>query len=168
MHSHHGNADCERGFSENKHAVENQSSLSITSISSLRQTKTYMKRYSEDPTKVPLTKELLRAVENSYRRYRQRIDKEEASRSLKRRHDEGEVSETKKLTDEKSGLKCRLPSLKALLLSAQELISKGVAVKDMDKVGSGRLLLSDVNSKLPKVLERIEEIDSALQTVKKR
>ncbi|KAG0433834.1 hypothetical protein HPB47_019549, partial [Ixodes persulcatus] len=45
----------------------------------------------------------------------------------------GEVSETKKLTDEKSGLKCRLPSLKALLLSAQELISKGVAVKDMDK-----------------------------------
>ncbi|CAN8028260.1 unnamed protein product [Ixodes persulcatus] len=166
----HGNADCERGFSENKHAVENRSSLPITSISSLRQTKTYMKRYSEDPTNLPLTKELLRGVENSYMRYRQRIDKEEASRSLKRRHAEasGEVSETKKLTDEKSGLQCRLSSLKALLLSAQELISKGVAVKDLDKVGKGHLLLSDVNSKLAKVLERIKEIDSALQTVKKK
>lgn len=38
----------------------------------------------------------------------------------------------------------------------------------MDKVGSGHLLLRDVNSKLPKVLERIKEIDSALQTVKKK
>ncbi|XP_077488859.1 uncharacterized protein LOC144099438 [Amblyomma americanum] len=165
----HGNADCERGFSENKQALHHRSTLSITSISSLRQTKAFMKRYSGDATKVSLTRDILRNVEKSYKVYRERIEEEKTATSQKRKHEEEEpteVCERKKLIDEKSSLQQRLSSLKALLASAQELISKGVADRDMDKVESGNILLCDVNSKLPSVIERIKTVDSALQSMK--
>lgn len=74
-------------------------------------------------------------------------------------------TERKKLVDEKSGLQCCLSSLRALLASAQELISKGVLAKD--KVESGNLLLSDTNSTLPSVLDHIRTTDSVLQVRKK-
>lgn len=44
-------------------------------------------------------------------------------------------------------------------MSAQALASKGAAAKDMDRVKSGNILLGDVNSKLPKALECMREID---------
>lgn len=70
-----------------------------------------------------------------------------------------------KTVDEKSGLQCCLSSLRALLASAQELISKGVLAKD--KVECGNLLLSDTNSTLPSVLDHIRTTDSVLQVRKK-
>lgn len=70
------------------------------------------------------------------------------------------------MINEKSSLQNRLSSLKALLASSQELISEGLAAKDMDKVESGNVLLGDVNSKLPSVLERIKTVDLALQSMK--
>ncbi|KAL3195697.1 hypothetical protein MRX96_001819 [Rhipicephalus microplus] len=140
----HGNADCERGFSENKQTVHHRSTLSIASISSLRQTKAFMKRYSGDATKVPLTKDIQRSVEKSHKVYRERIERENAATSRKRKHEEEELSEhceRKKLINEKSSLQNRLSSLKALLASSQGLISEGLAAKDMDKVESGNVLL---------------------------
>ncbi|KAL3189936.1 hypothetical protein MRX96_020274 [Rhipicephalus microplus] len=140
----HGNADCERGFSENRQTVHHRSTLSIASISSLRQTKAFMKRYSGDATKVPLTRDIQRSVEKSYKVYRERIERENAATFQKRKHEEEELSEhceRKKLINEKSSLQNRLSSLKALLASSQELISEGLAAKDMDKVESGNVLL---------------------------
>ncbi|XP_050044186.2 uncharacterized protein [Dermacentor andersoni] len=164
----HGNADCERGFSENKQALHHRASLSITSVSSLRQTKAYLKRYGGDVTKVPITRDLLKCVGKSYSGYRKRVEMEEESKSRKRKCDEPltESSEEKKLKEEKATLQCRLSTLKALLTSAEELISTGVKSKDMDKVETGNVLLVDVNSKLPAVLERIRMIDSTLESNK--
>ncbi|KAK8785700.1 hypothetical protein V5799_007935 [Amblyomma americanum] len=92
----------------------------------------------------------------------------EESKSRKRKCDEPltESSEEKKLKEEKATLQCRLSTLKALLTSAEELISTGVKSKDMDKVETGNVLLVDVNSKLPAVLERIRMIDSTLESNK--
>lgn len=51
----HGNADCERGFSENKHILDNRSSLAITTINGIRQVKSDLKCYESEPSRVPLT-----------------------------------------------------------------------------------------------------------------
>ncbi|KAH6922186.1 hypothetical protein HPB50_010792 [Hyalomma asiaticum] len=166
----HGNADCERGFSENKQALHHRASLSITSVTSFRQTKAFLKRYGGDATKVPLTKELLRSVGKSYRAYRERVQREEASASRKRKSEEplAKDCEVKKLKEEKTGLQARLTSLKSLLASAQDLINLGVSSKDMQKVETGNVLLTDVNSKLPSVLERIQAVDAALEALKSK
>ncbi|KAH6948290.1 hypothetical protein HPB50_023344 [Hyalomma asiaticum] len=166
----HGNADCERGFSENKQALHHRASLSITSVTSFRQTKAFLKRYGGDATKVPLTKELLRSVGKSYRAYRERVQREEASASRKRKSGEplAKDCEVKKLKEEKTGLQARLTSLKSLLASAQDLINLGVSSKDMQKVETGNVLLTDVNSKLPSVLERIQAVDAALEALKSK
>lgn len=85
----HGNADCKRGFSVNKCTVEHRSLLSISSITSLGQTKPYMKCYSVDATKARLTKDL-RSVGTPYKANRERIGNEEAWSSLKcKRKDAG-------------------------------------------------------------------------------
>ncbi|KAL1427946.1 hypothetical protein MTO96_017065 [Rhipicephalus appendiculatus] len=127
-----------------------------------------MKRYSGDATKVPLTKDIQRTVERSYRAYRERLERESTAAQKRKREEEEptESCERKKLINEKSSLQTRLSSLKALLTKAQELISKGLAAKDMDAVESGNVLLGDVNSKLPSVLDRIKAVDSALQSMK--
>ncbi|KAH8026904.1 hypothetical protein HPB51_026239 [Rhipicephalus microplus] len=80
----HGNADCERGFSENKHFYENRYSLCIASINGLRQTKTYLRRYDGDATKVPLSTELLQSVRRSRARYTERTASAQQSESRKR------------------------------------------------------------------------------------
>ncbi|KAH6925271.1 hypothetical protein HPB50_003174 [Hyalomma asiaticum] len=166
----HGNADCERGFSENKQALHHRASLSITSVTSFRQTKAFLKRYGGDATKVPLTNELLRSVGKSYRAHRERVQREEASASRKRKSEEllAKDCEVKKLKEEKTGLQARLTSLKSLLASAQDLINLGVSSKDMQKVETGNVLLTDVNSKLPSVLERIQAVDAALEALKSK
>ncbi|KAH9382265.1 hypothetical protein HPB48_022118 [Haemaphysalis longicornis] len=89
----HGNADCERGFSENKQTVHHRSTLSIASNSSLRQTKAFMKMYSGDATKVPLTRDIKRSVEKSHKVYRERIERENTAMSQKRKHEEEEPTE---------------------------------------------------------------------------
>ncbi|KAL3171888.1 hypothetical protein MRX96_013467 [Rhipicephalus microplus] len=118
-----------------------------------------MKRYSGDATKVPLTRDIQRSVEKSHKVYRERIERENAATSQKRKHEEEELSEhceRKKLINKKSSLQNRLSSLKALLASSQE-ISEGLAAKDMDKVESGNFLLGDVNSNCPLCLSESKQ-----------
>ncbi|XP_040063055.1 uncharacterized protein LOC120837616 [Ixodes scapularis] len=165
----HGNADCERGFSENKYALQHRSSMSITSVSSLRQTKTYLRRYEGDATKVELTRPLLKCVRDARKRCMERVEKEQESlKSAKRRRENEphEKNERMKLEEEKSHLLSRMSSMKSLLSSAQELINLGVKNKDLGKVESGNILLDEANTGLPKVLKRIEQIDAILMKPK--
>ncbi|KAG0437418.1 hypothetical protein HPB47_017455 [Ixodes persulcatus] len=80
----HSNADCERGFSENKHLLEGRASLCIASINGLRQVKTYLQRYDGDATKVPLSPDLLRSVKRARARYEERIGSREADMKRKK------------------------------------------------------------------------------------
>ncbi|KAG0443828.1 hypothetical protein HPB47_014484 [Ixodes persulcatus] len=80
----HGNADCERGFSENKHLLEGRASLCIAGINGLRQVKTYLQRYDGDATKVPLSPDLLRSVKRARARYEERIGSREADMKRKK------------------------------------------------------------------------------------
>lgn len=78
-----GNVDCERGFSENKFALQHRSSMSITNVTALRQTKAYLIRYDGDVTKVETM--TLKSVQKARQRNLERLNSEqETMRSAKR------------------------------------------------------------------------------------
>ncbi|KAH9371408.1 hypothetical protein HPB48_022274 [Haemaphysalis longicornis] len=149
---------CERGFSENKFALQHRSSMSITSVTAMRQTKTYLKRYEGDVTKVEITAPLLKYVREARQRNLERLKSEkETSKSAKRKH-ESKKSFHKKdertvLTDEKQDLFNRVPVTQV----ASRQCSRN---KEMGKVESGNAILDEANTTLPKVMKRFEEIDA--------
>ncbi|KAL3213730.1 hypothetical protein MRX96_035229 [Rhipicephalus microplus] len=72
----HRNADCERGFSENKRIVDSRANLGIVSLNGIRHVKSYVKRFASDPSKVPVTRDLINAVKHSHRKYTERLQRE--------------------------------------------------------------------------------------------
>ncbi|KAH8033736.1 hypothetical protein HPB51_015768 [Rhipicephalus microplus] len=69
----HRNADCERGFSENKRIVDSRANLGIVALNGIRHVKSYVKRFDSDPSKVPVTRDLVNAVKHSHRTYMERL-----------------------------------------------------------------------------------------------
>ncbi|KAH8031987.1 hypothetical protein HPB51_022509 [Rhipicephalus microplus] len=162
----HGNADCERGFSENKRFYENRYSLCIASINGLRQTKTYLRRYDGDGIKVPLSTELLQSVRRSRARYTERTASAQQSESRKRLGDQdtGADVDEKRL---RKNLEEKVTSSRALLKRAEDIISSGLRSKSLEQVEAGQTLLAEGNSALSQTLSQLEELskkasDSAL------
>ncbi|KAH7932089.1 hypothetical protein HPB51_029506 [Rhipicephalus microplus] len=119
----HGNADCERGFSENKRFYENRYSLCIASINGLRQTKTYLRRYDGDATKVPLSTELLQSVRRSRARYTERTASAQQSESRKRLGDQDTGADV----DEK-----RLPHGADILATTSEILIRQTGLRTVN------------------------------------
>lgn len=135
----HGNADCERGFSENKRLLDNRSSLGIATINGIRQVKSYLKRFSSDPSSVPLSRDLVKAVKNSHKVYSERLQRESEEQERKKRKAASvanqPVAEKKlKLCEERDTLEKRLESSKAMLERAQSLIKAGLAQKNLEDI----------------------------------
>nr|XP_037284486.1 uncharacterized protein LOC119177183 [Rhipicephalus microplus] len=153
----HGNADCERGFSENKRFYENRYSLCIASINGLRQTKTYLRRYDGDATKVPLSTELLQSVRRSRARYTERTASAQQSESRKRLGDQdtGADVDEKRL---RKNLEEKVTSSRALLKRAEDIISSGLRSKSLEQVEAGQTLLAEGNSALSQTLSQLEEL----------
>ncbi|KAH9378025.1 hypothetical protein HPB48_022696 [Haemaphysalis longicornis] len=72
----HGNADVERGFSENRRFLQDRARLSLESINGIRHIVSYGKRFDSDPSSFTVTPEVLRVVRNSKRKYTERLDLE--------------------------------------------------------------------------------------------
>ncbi|KAL3183937.1 hypothetical protein MRX96_006260 [Rhipicephalus microplus] len=153
----HGNADCERGFSENKRFYENRYSLCIASINGLRQTKTYLRRYDGDGIKVPLSTELLQSVRRSRARYTERTASAQQSESRKRLGDQdtGADVDEKRL---RKNLEEKVTSSRALLKRAEDIISSGLRSKSLEQVEAGQTLLAEGNSALSQTLSQLEEL----------
>nr|XP_037278908.1 uncharacterized protein LOC119172042 [Rhipicephalus microplus] len=153
----HGNPDCERGFSENKRFYENRYSLCIASINGLRQTKTYLRRYDGDATKVPLSTELLQSVRRSRARYTERTASAQQSESRKRLGDQdtGADVDEKRL---RKNLEEKVTSSRALLKRAEDIISSGLRSKSLEQVEAGQTLLAEGNSALSQTLSQLEEL----------
>lgn len=154
----HGNADCERGFSENKHLLEGRASLCIASINGLRQVKTYLQRYDGDATKVPLSPDLLRSVKRARARYEERIGSREADMKRKK-PDSAQVdadnSHDKRL---KKQLEERVISCRALLKRAEETIGAGLKCQSLEKVEGGQTMLAEANATLSRTLCELDEL----------
>ncbi|KAG0438505.1 hypothetical protein HPB47_016987 [Ixodes persulcatus] len=91
----HGNADCERGFSENQRIMDNHASLKIVTINGMRQVKSYTKRFDSDPSRVPLTRKLLVAVKRSRKTYLEHLQREAQDRNRQKTKASEQVVEGK-------------------------------------------------------------------------
>ena len=81
----HGNADCERGFSINSTLLESRSKLNLHSINGLRQVKSHMQRNNNDIVKLKIDRDLLNAAKNSFKNYRDLLEKEKFNHQKKRK-----------------------------------------------------------------------------------
>ncbi|KAK8770235.1 hypothetical protein V5799_013300 [Amblyomma americanum] len=155
----HGNADLERGFSENKHLLDERSSLNIASVNGMRHIKSYLQRYDGDASKVPLSSDLLRCVRQSRAKYALMMSAEE---STSKRAAEEAVSNQCTLEAKKKALEGQVQASKVLLTRAEEMINFGIKEKDMDKVESGRLLLTTGNGNLEQALKDLKELEKQM------
>lgn len=163
----HGNADCERGFSENKRVMDNRANLCIAKINGIRQVKTFARRFGSDPSSVPLTRDLINAVKHSHRVYSERLHREAQERDKEKRKSTAAanpaVEKRMKLSEEKECLERSLQSSKAMLQRARELIKTGLATKNMEEIESGHVLLSEANTSLVENMSRLTEVNESLQ-----
>ncbi|KAH7958056.1 hypothetical protein HPB51_027959 [Rhipicephalus microplus] len=109
----HGNADAERGFSENKNLLDGRSSLSIASINGMRQVKSFFQHYDGDATKLPLNPYLLKSVRQARAKYTQRLSLEASS--SKRKATEDPVVEQPTHEAAKAALENQVAASEALL-----------------------------------------------------
>lgn len=163
----HGNADCERGFSENKRIIDNRANLGIVTLNGIRHVKSYLKRYDSDASQVPVTRELINAVKHSHKKYLDRLQLEaedEERRKRKASADNSSVADKKaKLQEEKQCLEGRLESSRAMLQRAQGLIKGGLANKNMEDIECGQVLLAEANDSLTENMTRLADINQKLQ-----
>lgn len=122
--------------------------------------KTYLRRYERDATKVPLSLDLIRSVKLSWVKYAQRMAAEEATSRQKPSKDDCGLEQCR-LAKEKV-LEDQVAASRALLTSAQELISSGVKCKDMNKVQSGHIHLAKGNSSLEHALGKLQELSKQI------
>lgn len=150
----HGNADVERGFSTNKHMLENRSSLSLHSINALRKVKCHIKTNCENKVEnLQITRDLLKSARLSRQRKNDRL--QELKKGLKRANDENidEINDPQKLLDEEKELCNRLKAAQTMIENAQQTISNGIKTKNMTTIESGQILLQEATSRMNNILE---------------
>ncbi|CAN7943345.1 unnamed protein product, partial [Ixodes hexagonus] len=81
----HGNADLERGFSENRRFLLERARLTIQNVNGIRHIVSYSKRHEGDPSRFSLTPDVIKAVRSSCKRYRKRVAAEEELATKRRR-----------------------------------------------------------------------------------
>uniref|UniRef100_L7M0A4 HAT C-terminal dimerisation domain-containing protein n=1 Tax=Rhipicephalus pulchellus TaxID=72859 RepID=L7M0A4_RHIPC len=165
----HGNADCERGFSENKRIVENRASLAIATINGIRQVKSYMKRFGSDPCSVPFTRDIMKAVKSSHNVYSRRLQRESEEQERLKRKTSVQVQpiaeKRMKLCEEKQTIEKRLASSKGMLERAQGLIKAGLAQNNISDIESGQVLLAEANSSLSENMAKLAAVNLKIQEI---
>jgi len=153
----HANADVERGFSENKNALDGRSALTLASVNGLRQVKSYLRRLDDDVTKVTADKPMLRAVRGSYKAYRDRI-------ASKKKSPRPSTAPKSKLMTKEQQIKQRRDEAEKKLLAAtnrldraREMINKGLAQSDIEEAKCGQLLLDEASKEVKTITEIITQ-----------
>ncbi|KAH7977662.1 hypothetical protein HPB49_003149 [Dermacentor silvarum] len=161
----HGNAECERGFSENKRIIDNRANLGIVTLNGIRHVKSYLKRFDSDVSQVPVTQELINAAKHSHKKYLDRLQLEAEDKERRKRNASADSVTHKKvkLEEEKHCLEGRLESSKAMLQRAQGLIKGGLDNKNMEDIECGQVLLAEANAALAENMRRLADINKKLQ-----
>ncbi|CAF3008436.1 unnamed protein product [Rotaria sp. Silwood2] len=180
----HGNADVERGFSENAALVtDNRSSLSETSVNGLRITKDAVKFYGQgkvhDATNaVPICKSLLDNVKEAYSRYR--IDQEKIQKLIKEKEELETaakllktqelllVEKEQKLIDERKLLQHELNNASKMLDEGNSRLEAAVATKNFDNVEVAQLLIGGANKKLDVLRAQLSNNSDQLNQLRKK
>lgn len=147
----HGNADLERGFSENRRMLLERARLTIHNVNGIRQILSHAKRFGGDPSKFVVTPTIIKAVQGSSKRYRERIAAEESV--AKRRCTDSSKSPEK--DDAEQAVQAEVETAKKMICNAELLIGRGVKSKDFGDIESGHSLLAEGKSRLASALAKL-------------
>lgn len=147
----HGNADLERGFSENRRMLLERARLTIHNVNGMRQVLSHAKRFGGDPSKLVVTPTIIKAVQGSSKRYRERIAAEESV--AKRRCTDSTKSPEK--DDAGQAVQAEVETAKKMISNAELLIGRGVKSKDFGDIESGHSLLAEGKSRLASALAQL-------------
>lgn len=149
----HGNADVERGFSENRRLLLERSNLSIESINGLRAIQSFSKRYNRDVATIPIKADMMKAVKQSHKRYIERIARED-EHAAKRSKLGSNCSSTK--PQQKQDPNTEINLAKKMLTNAEALIAKGMKSQAFADIASGQALLKEGQARLADALHKLE------------
>lgn len=163
----HGNADIERGFSENAFLVsDDRTLLSDASINGLRATRDAVKFFGNNKAhEVPITKDLLEYVRNAHSKYCQDLEKQRQQTEVKRKFDEQQENE-KHLYDEQISLHKDLANIQKLFDEGTERLAKALTSKDFKEIETAQLLIEGGKKKLAQTNIQISENNSHLNQLR--
>ncbi|CAF3558690.1 unnamed protein product [Rotaria socialis] len=152
----HGNADVERGFSENAFLLtDDRSLLSDASINGLRSTRDGVKFFGNGkPHEVQITKALIDSVRDAHSRYCIDLEKRQgevlAKASLEKEQIEKDIANEKKkdLYDEQNSLHKSLTNIQQMIDEGTERLAKAVSSKHFEEIETALLLIEGGSKKL--------------------
>lgn len=172
----HGNADVERGFSENTFLLtSDRSLLSDASINGLRATRDAVTFFGNGkPHEVPITKGLLDSVRNAHSRYSMDLEKQREELGMKKQIEEERVAKDlfrereNGLHDEQNGLYANLTDIQKLIDEGTERLAKAVPLKDFKEIETAQLLIEGGSKKLALTNTQIGHNNNQLKQLRKK
>lgn len=172
----HGNADIERGFSENAFLLtDDRSLLSNGSINGLRATRDGIKFFGNDkPHEVPITKDLLNSIRNAHSRYCYDLEKQKQDLLNKKIFQDEQktknLSIEKKtlLYDEQKYLHENLTNIQQLFDEGTERLAKAISSKDFNEIETAQLLIEGGNKRLAATNTQINHNNTQLNQLRKK
>lgn len=180
----HSNADVERSLSVNKRVLtKGNVCMSEESINGLRSTKAAVQEYGH-ASKVPVTLEIVKSVQNSHRLYSQHLQEEQEKKRRKEREKEQSEAhkrklqeikeEQKRLHDRLDQLTSEYDSAKEAMQRAMQYIEEGgekiknaLQVKDMMEVEAGYKLVEFGKNKQAETAEKMSKLMDERNKVEK-
>ncbi|CAF2826841.1 unnamed protein product [Rotaria sp. Silwood2] len=172
----HGNADVERGFSENAFLLtDDRSLLSDASINGLRATRDGVKFFGNGkPHEVPITKALLDSVRGAHSRYC--IDLEKRQQELltnknlvnEEKQNDFFIEKQNDLYDEQKCLHKNLTNIQKMIDEGTERLTSAISSKDFKEIETSLLLIEGGNEKLAMTTTHIVCNSSKLNQLKKK
>jgi hypothetical protein len=172
----HGNADVERGFSENAFLLtDDRSLLSDASINGLRATRDGVAFFGNGkPHEVPITKCLLDSVRDAHSRYCIDLEKRREELSVKKKFEEEQTTEKlfiekeNGLYDEQQCLHANLTNIQKLIDEGTERLAKAISSKDFKEIETAQLLIEGGNKKLAVTNTQIGHNNNQLNHLRKK
>jgi hypothetical protein len=172
----HGNADVERGFSENAFLLtDDRSLLSDASINGLRATRDGVKFFGNGkPHEVPITKDLLGCIRDAHSRYCNDLEKQRKELLNKEKIEDDQttknlfIEKENGLYDEQNYLHKSLTNIQKLIDEGTERLAKAISSKDFKEIETAQLLIEGGNKKLAVTNTQIVYNNNQLSQLRKK
>ena len=172
----HGNADAERGFSENAFLVSDERSLlNDASINGLRATRDGIKFFGDGKVhQVSITKDLLESVRRAHARYSHDVKKQQQD-SPEQTNDDGTqvkkdlfAEEENELHREQGLLQKSLSNVQKMIDEGTERLAKAITMKNFEDIETAQLLIEGGNKKLAVTNAQLLQNNDQLSQLRKK
>lgn len=172
----HGNADVERGFSENAFLfTDDRSLLSDGSINGLRSTRDGIKYFGNGkPHEVQITKNLLDCIRDAHSRYNSDLERQKQDMLNKKIIDNEPIQmnlsfeKENDFYNEQNYLYQNLTNIQKLIDEGTERLGKAISSKDFQEIETAQLLIEDGNKRLADTNTQISQNNNQIYHLKKK